>query len=160
MKFDIKKPRGSKIVMKVKDAASAYPFVLGEDDSVAKAIEIVRRKKLCRIPVVDGKRKLVGIVTRFDLLVGFMAKPLVSHGGAKGGWRQMPDMPKANPPKASSVSVGNVMRKAVETVAPGAVLQAALRKMTDTNISDLIVVEDGVPVGVLATRDLLKLVVK
>lgn len=146
--------------LRVKDVASAYPVVLCEEESVAKAVDIVRRKKVSRIPVVDARRRLAGIVTRFDLLVGFVAKPVPGYGGAKGGWRQATSVPRATPPKAANVCVANLMRKSVETVAPGLMVQAAVRKMLDANVSDLVVVEDGVPVGMLSTRDLLKIVAK
>ncbi|MEK6822813.1 MAG: CBS domain-containing protein, partial [Nanoarchaeota archaeon] len=65
--------------MKVEEVAAKYPLVLAETDSLSKAIELIRRKKISRIPVVDDKRKLVGNLTRFDLVREFMMKPVPSR---------------------------------------------------------------------------------
>ena len=43
------------------------PIVVGPDASVADIAELMRERKINRVPVVEGKR-LVGIVTRYDVL--------------------------------------------------------------------------------------------
>jgi CBS domain-containing protein len=138
--------------MRVSDLATKYPIVLSEDDSVAKAIELIKRKKVSRIPVIDDKRKLVGVVTRFDLLTRYMVRPSDSKEGAKGSFAALPNR---SPSKSSTISVSDIMVKSVETVAPGTMLNAAARKMADANISDLIVVENDLPVAILTTKDIL-----
>jgi len=144
--------------MRVQDVATGFPVLLSEGDNIGKAIDTLKRKKVSRIPVVGADRKLVGIVTRFDLALGYTGRPVVRHGGAKGGWRSSPSIPKTAPPRSGSMLVGNIMNRQVQTVAPNTMLQAAVRKMADSNISDLVVVEDGFPVGMLTTKDVLKIV--
>ena len=65
-----------------------------------------------------------------------------------------------NPSNTSNMLVVNIMTKAVETVAPTALVQTALRKIVDGQMGDLVVTEDGVPVGILTVHDLLKIVAK
>jgi predicted transcriptional regulator len=142
--------------MRVADISTKYLVTLSEDDAIAKAIELVRRKKVARIPVVDDKRRLIGIVTRFDLLKQFFAHPTESRGGGRGSFAAMPTKPS----KGSIAKVSDMMMKTVQTIEPGALLQQAVRKMADANVSDLIVVEDGIPVGILTTKDVLKQIAK
>jgi acetoin utilization protein AcuB len=56
--------------------------------------------------------------------------------------------------------VKNIMVRQVETIAPDASLQLAARRMVSSQLSDLVVVQDNVPVGVLTTRDILKVLVR
>jgi CIC family chloride channel protein len=43
------------------------PIVVHPEASVADIAELMRERKINRVPVVEGKR-LVGIVTRYDVL--------------------------------------------------------------------------------------------
>lgn len=57
--------------MKTKTAAelmSAPAITIGPEASTARVAELFHGKKINRVPVVDSNRKLVGIVTRSDLL--------------------------------------------------------------------------------------------
>jgi predicted transcriptional regulator len=141
----------------VGEVATRYPVVLQESESVARAIDIVRRKRISRVPVVDENRKLVGVITLYDLLVGFSMKQPLGLGGRAGGRR---DYGKKRKSDASTLSIRNVMKKAVETVEATAPVQQAVRRMAQSNISDLVVIEGGVPVGMLTTKDILKVLAK
>ncbi len=58
-------------VARVKRAESSMitdPFAIGPDCTVRQAREIMQEKGISGLPVVDEKRKLVGIVTKRDLL--------------------------------------------------------------------------------------------
>jgi CBS domain-containing protein len=143
--------------MTVGEVATRYPVVLQESESVARAIDIVRRKRISRVPVVDENRKLVGVITLYDLLVGFSMKQPLGLGGRAGGRR---DYGKKRKSDASTLSIRNVMKKAVETVEATAPVQQAVRRMAQSNISDLVVIEGGVPVGMLTTKDILKVLAK
>lgn len=143
--------------LKVGEVASRYPVVLQETDSISRAVEIVRRKRVSRVPVVDEDRKLVGVVTLYDLLVCFSVRPSKGRGGFVGKRKVMGGRQKSD---SSTAKVGNVMQKRVETCEAGAPVQQAVRKMAQANISDLVVVEGGVPVAMLTTKDILKVLAK
>lgn len=48
-------------------------YTINENDSATKVAELMNRRKINRVPVVDAQNKLVGIVTRADM-VQCMAK--------------------------------------------------------------------------------------
>ena len=49
------------------------PLVLGSEDTLMHAVEIMARDKFGCIPIVDAGRVLVGIVTQIDALM-FLAR--------------------------------------------------------------------------------------
>ena len=51
----------------VKDAMSSPPVALRSTARVAEAAALMLKHKVHRIPVVDAKARLVGIVTRTDI---------------------------------------------------------------------------------------------
>jgi IMP dehydrogenase len=63
--------RQAEEVRKVKRAQSWFiedPFVLRPDNTVKDALKLMEEKGISGIPIVDNERKLLGIVTRRDLL--------------------------------------------------------------------------------------------
>ncbi len=51
-------------------------FAVTPEDSLEDAVRIMRRERFGAIPVVDNKRRVVGIVTRSDVLDAFMCLAL------------------------------------------------------------------------------------
>lgn len=60
-----------KFALKAKDIMNSPPITIYEDDDIHKGVNIMLSKKINRIPVVDEEEKLVGIVTRSDILKSF-----------------------------------------------------------------------------------------
>lgn len=52
----------------VEDVMSSNPITISPDTSVSQAAELILNKRINRLPVVDGTERLVGIITRNDLL--------------------------------------------------------------------------------------------
>lgn len=63
----------------VGDIMSGNPVIAREDDSIRETIELMRVKGIRRMPVVDAKNVLVGIITVDDLLE-LVADELASLG--------------------------------------------------------------------------------
>lgn len=61
--------------LRVEDVMSAEVVTARDTDSFAELLGIMRRKGLRRLPVVDGKGALLGLVTLDDLL-GIMAEQM------------------------------------------------------------------------------------
>jgi acyl dehydratase/CBS domain-containing protein len=57
------------------------------------------------------------------------------------------------------VSVGDVMRRNVETVAPTASARAVVRRLHEADVGSVVVVDGGEPVGIVTDSDVLALVV-
>jgi acetoin utilization protein AcuB len=124
------------------------PITIKPDVPIAEALEWMRREKVRRFPVVDKKGKLVGIVTRSDLL---HAAP--SSVTSLSIWEVTYLL--------SQVQVKEVMTKEVITVCEDCPLEEAARIMTDNKIGGLPVTRDdkeGHPmvVGIITESDLFK----
>ncbi len=64
--------------MSVQEAMSGALHAVGEDDSVARALQLMRRWRVRRLPVVDAEGRLKGILTLND--VALRATP-AGNGG-------------------------------------------------------------------------------
>jgi CBS domain-containing protein len=105
------------------------------------------------LPVVGADGGIVGIVTELDLTG---ARPWLSLGA----WAQSEAAEEAGPPapdleRLRATRVEEVMTRRVVTATPGEALSAVVDRMMERNLHHVPVVENGVPVGVLARHDLL-----
>ncbi len=119
--------------LRVREIMSSPVESISSDLSVLKAGRIIEDKHIKRLPILKKKR-LVGIVTQTDLI-----RALTSYGM----WRDIEEI--------MSRDVAEIQRKAT-------VVDAA-KIMASHNISCIIALEAGEPVGVLTEKDLLKRVV-
>ena len=127
--------------MLVKDRMTPNPATITPDTSFPDAFRIIREKRIRHLPVVDKKRKLVGIVAQTDLL-------------------------HASPSAATTLSVfeinyllanlhvREVMSSPPITVSEHAPLEEAARVMVENKIGCLPVMRDGVLIGMITETDI------
>ena len=127
--------------MLVKDRMTSNPITITPDTSFPDAFRTIRENKIRHLPVVDKKRKLVGIVSRTDLL-------------------------HASPSDATSLSifeinyllanlhVSEVMSSPPITVDQNAPLEEAARVMVEKQIGCLPVIDEGSLVGMITETDI------
>jgi len=127
--------------MLVKNRMTKNPITVKPDLPVAEALEWMRREKVRHFPVVDKKGKLVGMVARDDLLY---ASP--SPVTTLSVWEVTYLM--------SQVTVDEVMTKEVVTTTEDAPIEEAARLMYDNRIGSLVVMRDGLVVGIITEADL------
>jgi acetoin utilization protein AcuB len=120
------------------------PVTIQEDASVDEALQLMRNENIRRLPVVNNKGKLVGIVSELDLL-------------------------KVSPSPATSLSIyeipyllsklkmRDVMTKEVITVDEDTTLEEAARIMADNKIGGLPVVQGDNLVGIITETDMFKI---
>lgn len=120
------------------------PITIPPDISIAEAMEWMRREKVRRFPVVDKKGKLLGIVTREDLL---HASP--SSVTSLSVWEVSYLL--------AQVKVKEVMTRDVITITEDVPLEEASRLMADNKIGSLPVLRDGMVVGIITESDLFKI---
>ncbi len=132
--------------MAVKDWMTTDPLTVGPDTSVMKASQIMKENNIRRLPVVDDKGELVGIVTDRDLK-------------------------EASPSKAttldvhelyyllSELKIKDIMSKRVVTCKPSDTVEKAAVLMLENKITGLPVVEDGKVVGILSQGDVFRVLV-
>jgi arabinose-5-phosphate isomerase len=133
--FSVFHPGGSlganlKFVADVMHSGEQLPLVT-EDKVMSEALVIMTQKSFGCLGVVDGKGRLVGMITDGDLR---------RHMG--------PELLKAR--------VQDIMTKKPNTLSPGILASAALEQINSLKRTQMFVVDKGKPVGVVHVHDLLR----
>jgi CBS domain-containing protein len=132
----------------VKGWMSSTPVTASPDMTLPEAHKLMKDKRIRRLPIVDAKGKLLGIVTRGDI---------------RG----------AEPSEATSLSIfeihyllsrltlERIMTKDPVTVGPDTTIGEAAQIMLQKKIAGLPVVDDGgLLVGIITESDIFRMVVK
>jgi CBS domain-containing protein len=118
---------------KVLDIMDTLVYSIGEDEEITSAAKKLLKGETNHLPVINGQKKLVGIVTTFDI-----SKAV------------------ANPGKAHLVK--DIMKKKVVTTTPDEAVDIAVQKLEKYNISALPVIDVQMHViGILTAMNLGKL---
>lgn len=133
--------------MLVKGRMSAPIISTTPDTQIMEAMDVMKQNNIRRMPVLDKKGKLVGIVSDKDLL---NAAP--SDATSLSVW-------EVNY-LVARIKVKDVMTKDVMTVAGDTPVEEAARMMADNKIGGLPVVLNGDVVGLITETDLFKLLVE
>lgn len=80
---DLREHKGYLATTKVTAALTEPAIAVGPDHPIEEAAQILLERKIGGLPVIDGERRVVGILTTSDLLRGL----LNSIGGAEGAVR-------------------------------------------------------------------------
>jgi len=123
---------------------SKRSITITEDTPVNSAIKLMRGGKVRRLPVLNDKGELVGIVSEKDLLYA-SPSPVTSLSIYELHYL------------VSKITVGEVMTRDVITVSEYTPLEEAARIMADNKIGGLPVVRDGKLVGIITESDLFKI---
>lgn len=130
---------------KAAEIMSSPAVSIGEDELAVEAVNLMIKKKLKRLPVVDRHGRLSGILSRLDIFRTIM--------------RESPDW-KAFQGKSIEVEnvqlVGHIMRRDTHAVAPQAPVEEVIRIIDTNDIQRVAVVdEDRTFLGLISDRDLL-----
>jgi CBS domain-containing protein len=126
----------------VADVMTMDPVTVAVDATVEDAEHLLAAFRVSGLPVVDGAGRLVGVLSRTDLLLdsGPTLKQLVRG-------------------RASGLRVGELMSSPALTVGLSATLVEAARIMHGERVHRLVVVnDDDVPIGVLSATDYVRLI--
>jgi acetoin utilization protein AcuB len=130
--------------MLVKDCMTRHPAMVPPTMPAAEAQKVMMENKVRHLPVVGDGKRLVGLITRQHLAL----KPdtLLSLNVWEIA-RYLADL-----------KVKDLMLKAdnVHTISPDQTVEQAARILADYKIGCLLVIEEGVVVGVLSEVDLLR----
>ena len=80
--------RADPAALKVGDLMSMQPVVASESDAIDLALRTMRRAGVRRLPVVNGRGEVVGVLSLDDLLE-FVAREMESLSGAVRNGRQI-----------------------------------------------------------------------
>ncbi len=133
--------------MLVGERMTPRPITVNEDTSLPEALELMRRGKIRRLPVLDKHGKLVGIVTELDLL---RASP------SPATTLSIYEIPYL----LSKVKMRDIMTREVITVTEDTPIEEAARIMADNKIGGLPVLRDDKLVGIITETDIFKLMLE
>ena len=123
----------------------SHPVItIAPDSPMQEAHKFMRDEKIRRLPVVDKRGKLVGIVSESDLL---NASP--SDATTLSVWEMNYLL--------SKITVKEIMTRNVITAQPDTPLEDAARNMVDNKIGGLPVVRNSKVVGIITETDLFKI---
>jgi acetoin utilization protein AcuB len=111
---------------------------------IQEALNLMRTEHIQRAPVVDGRGRLVGMVSERDLL---HASP--SEATSLSMWEVHYLL--------SKITIERVMTRDVVTITENTPIEEAARLMADHNVGGLPVVRDGELVGIISETDLFKI---
>ena len=136
--------------MKVKEVMTRDPLTIDPEAPLGTAMDVMRRKRIRHLPVVDDAGRLLGIITDRDLRQATFAPALAEHLSL-GAQRRLRGIGEA----LEDLRVKHAMTWVVVTTDPEATIARAAVVMFERRIGSLPVVEDGKLVGILTERDLL-----
>ncbi len=119
------------------------PITLQPDVPINDALALMREKNVRRVPVVDKRGRLVGVVTHNDLM---LASP--SPVTSLSIWEMTYLL--------SKITVKEVMKTEVVTATEDMPLEEAARLVAERKISCLPVLRDGELVGIITESDLFR----
>lgn len=128
-----------------RDFMTPNPQCVGENDTVERAIQIMRSLGERTVPVVDKHRHLKGVVGMKDI-VNLFARPKVRE--------QYGD--RAGEEEKIVIQVQGVMRYPPITVGPDADVHPAAELMAKNHISSVIVTQNEEPIGIITAQDLMQ----
>jgi len=134
----------------VKDVMTTQVVAVGPAASFKEMVVKMRRSRASALPVVDGERRVIGVVSEADMLnkeADLDTEPGTLSGLLRFGERE----------KAAGVTAAELMTKPPVTIGPGAALAAAARLMRDRRVKRLPVIDDtGLLIGIISRADVLR----
>ncbi|MCR5486503.1 MAG: CBS domain-containing protein [Lachnospiraceae bacterium] len=128
--------------MYVKDHMTKNPITVTGDTMISKAVDIMAKNHFHRLPVVDEKGKLTGLIT------GGLVE---ESSGAKNTSLSIYELNYL----LSRTKVSDIMIKDVTTVEPDVFIEEASQLMIDHEIAVLPVVDgDGLVIGIITEKDI------
>ena len=131
--------------LKVRDVMTPNPVTISPEESLMEALQMMRLRKIRRIPVVSGG-KLVGLLTEGDLK---RAEPST-----------LSDTQEQFAAVMEGTQVNRIMIQNLITTTPDAPVIDAARTLFKSKYGALPVLDDGKLVGILTDNDLIGALVK
>jgi len=130
--------------MKVKDVMRRSVVTLSADDNLSVADDVMNMGRIRHLPVVDGRRRVVGLVTQRDLYKAAISSVLRFTKAKEHEW-------------LGKIKVSAVMTKKVTTIDMEAGITDAVDKMLSKKFGCVPVTDkDGCLVGLLTESDCLR----
>ncbi len=146
--------------MRVRDIMTTEVVSIAPDASIAEALDVLTKRRLSGLPVVDAAGNLVGIVSEAD----FLHRLELGTGKSNAGWLTqflLPGRAAEVYARAHARRVDEVMRASVVTIEAEATLSEAVALMQRERVKRLPVVgSGGALVGILTRADFVRTLAK
>lgn len=119
--------------MQVKDAMNPKVIVANDETTIKEAARIMAKYKIGSLVIVEGKNKIIGIMTESDII-----SKVVATG--------------ENP---SNTKIEQVMTKKVITIDPDKDLSDACHMMVENKVKRFPVVENDILIGIITATDII-----
>lgn len=133
--------------MNVGDRMTRNPYCVKKSDSVSDAREMMKKENVHRLPVINDKGGLVGIITEKDILY---ASP--SPASTLDVWEMTSLL--------SQLKVADVMTADPISCPSDTPVEEAARVLSDNDIGGLPVVDNGVLAGIITESDLFEIFIE
>lgn len=145
--------------MRVKDLMSSPPITVTESTLLPDVARIMQERDIGAVIVVDASGKLAGLITETDFTgiercIPFTLRRAAVIFGARAPSAQELE---AIYQEARTLPASHVMSRDVVTATENEPVGNVIRRMLDRHLKHVPVVRDGVPVGMLARHDIVKL---
>jgi CBS domain-containing protein len=126
-------------MLSVAEIMTREPYVLGPDDTVAAARELMAEHHIRHIPILSGEGSLIGMVTQRDVLAAGDSSVLNSSGG------------DGSPDKY--VALSTIMTTPVQSIDERDSLRGTAIHLQKNKLGCLPVLRDGKLVGIITDSD-------
>lgn len=134
--------------MLVTDVMTSPAVTVHLDTPLRRVAHLLDEHAITTLPVVDGHNCLVGVISEADVLLDTVPQR----------WSHDAGHPAASGPYVTRVA--DVMNFRPVTIGPRAELAEVTELMTRTSLKSLPVVDDGVVVGVVSRRDIVRVLAR
>jgi CBS domain-containing protein len=143
-----------------KDIMTSPPIVAREDSPVSKIVTTMLDHDIGSIPVVGSRGEMVGMVSESDFVASDQCVPITAFQVPQCFERYLTDDALDDIHAAGELlTAGQVMAHDVVAVTEDESVMSVARKLLSPRVRRVPVLRDGIPVGIIAERDLLKLLV-
>jgi len=128
---------------------------VGPDTSVREAASLMLERRISGVPVIDGERRVLGVVSEGDLI----RRPEMGTYRHRKGWLRVflsEDESARDFIRTHGLTAREVMSKPAICVSPDTPLVEVVQLMERKRVKRLVVVESGKLAGILTRRDLLR----
>ena len=146
--------------MQVSKLMASPPVVIRQGANLEAAAGLMLEHRIGCLPVVDAAGKLVGILTESDFSAKDCGVPFSTLRLPQLFLRWMPHQAVERIyDTARKMAVEELMSRDVVTIGETDSIETAIERMLKHRVHRLPVLRDGVPVGILARHDLLRLMI-
>jgi predicted transcriptional regulator len=141
--------------MKVKEVMTRDIMHLSPDTTAKEAVELLQKKEISGLPVIDASGKLVGMFTEKDVLSYILPSYIEKVG--RFVYQENPKATKRKFAQLEDIKVSQLMRHDVVTIGEDVTLCEAAKMMLTQKVRRIPVVDKAAKViGIVARCDILR----